>query len=80
MRGQHIRKSCICKCQIGVADVWVFKGLLLVDKALKDLGLGLIELSFYDCPGKSVQGTLNVDDSTGPAVEEVEMLVRHTCD
>lgn len=54
--------------------------LLLVDEALVDFRLWLVELSFYDCPGKSMQCTLNVNNSTSPAVEEIEMLVRHAGD
>ena len=49
--------------------------VLLLDESGVSLGLRLVESAFNKRPDQSMQERLDEDDSTNPAMQEVEMLV-----
>lgn len=54
--------------------------ILFLHEGLVDFWLGLVKSAFYDCPAEGVQEGLKEDNATRPAVQEVEVLIRDTCD
>lgn len=54
--------------------------VLLLDECSISLWLRLVESSFDECPNQSMQERLDENDSTGPTMQKVEMLVWNTSD
>ena len=50
--------------------------VLLPDEGGISLRLRLVESPFYKRPDQSMQKRLNENDATGPAMQEIEVLVR----
>jgi hypothetical protein len=52
----------------------------LVDEIFECGRLGLVETAFDECPSQRVEERLNENDSSQPAVQKVEGLVRNASD
>jgi hypothetical protein len=54
--------------------------VLLLDEGRVNIRLRLVEPPFDKCPNQSMQERLDENDSTDPAMQKVEVLVRNTGD